>query len=57
MQVVQTAGVPPNQGRIALARIGWTWKSRKALSRIVTPNVAEAEALLKHRLPALVRPR
>jgi len=30
MQALHTAEEPPNQGRIALATIGWTAKSRKA---------------------------
>ena len=32
-QTVQTAGVPPNQGRIKRPMMGWTWNSRKALRR------------------------
>ncbi len=28
-------GVPPNQGRIILLMIGWTWKSKNALTKIV----------------------
>ena len=35
MQVVQTAEVPPNHGRIILAMTGWTSKSRKAESDMV----------------------
>ena len=35
MQVVQTADVPPNHGRIILAMTGWTSKSRKAESEMV----------------------
>ena len=35
MQLVHTAADPPNHGRISFAISGWTWKSRKALSRIV----------------------
>ena len=35
MHVVQTLGVPPNQGRMYLPISGWTWKSRKALKKIV----------------------
>src|SRR5918997_6789900 len=34
MQVVQTAGPPPNQGRMSLQIRGWTWNSRKAPARI-----------------------
>jgi hypothetical protein len=35
MQMVQTAADPPNQGRIIRAITGWTWNSRKALTKIV----------------------
>jgi hypothetical protein len=35
MQVVHTAADPPNHGRIILAMIGWTWKSRNAERKIV----------------------
>ena len=35
MQVVQTAEVPPNHGRIILAMTGWTSKRRKADSEMV----------------------
>src|SRR6195256_826644 len=35
MQIVHTAAVPPNHGRIILAISGCTWKSRKALRKIV----------------------
>jgi hypothetical protein len=35
MQVVHTAGVPPNQGRMIFPIRGWTWNSRKALRKIV----------------------
>src|SRR6185295_720701 len=41
MQVVQTAGAPPYRGRMALATIGCTWKSRKAPRKI-----APAQAML-----------
>ena len=34
MQVVHTAGVPPNQGKIILPITGWTWKTRKALKKM-----------------------
>jgi hypothetical protein len=34
MQVVQTPGLPPNQGRMNLLMTGWTWKSKKALRRL-----------------------
>jgi hypothetical protein len=33
--VIQTAADPPNQGRIIFAIMGWIWKSRKALTKIV----------------------
>src|SRR5882724_375356 len=36
MQIVHTAALPPNHGRITLAISGCTWKSRKALRKIVT---------------------
>jgi hypothetical protein len=36
MHVVQTAAEPPNHGRISLAMIGWTRKSRNALPKIVS---------------------
>src|SRR5213593_943830 len=35
MQIVHTAALPPNQGRMTLAMSGCTWKSRKALRKIV----------------------
>jgi hypothetical protein len=35
MQAVQTAGLPPNQGRIALPSMGWTRKSRNADRKMV----------------------
>jgi hypothetical protein len=35
MHVVQTAGVPPNQGRIDFPSSGCTWNSKKALKNIV----------------------
>ena len=41
MQVVQTAGLPPNQGRITLLMTGCTWNNRKALDRM---TIAEAAA-------------
>jgi hypothetical protein len=34
MHVVQTAGVPPNHGRMCLAIIGWTWNSNSALRKM-----------------------
>jgi len=33
--VVQTAAEPPNQGRMYLLTISWTWNSRKALRKRV----------------------
>jgi hypothetical protein len=33
--VTQTAVDPPNHGRIILAIMGWTWKSRNALRKMV----------------------
>src|SRR4051794_23866382 len=38
MQVFQTAGVPPNSGSSSLPTIGWTRKSRKALTKSVAAN-------------------
>src|SRR5436189_88723 len=38
MQVFQTAGAPPNFGRIILAIMGWTENSRAALTNSVTVN-------------------
>jgi len=35
MHVVQTAGPPPNQGRMKRAISGWTRKSRKAPQKMV----------------------
>src|SRR6266853_1979609 len=35
MQIVHTAALPPNQGRMTLAMSGCTWKSRKALRKMV----------------------
>ncbi len=36
--VVQTPGVEPNQGRMYLAMIGWTWNRRNALRKTVSPR-------------------
>jgi hypothetical protein len=36
MQVVQTVGPPPNQGKIYFAIRGCTWKRRNAAVKIVT---------------------
>jgi hypothetical protein len=38
MQVFQTAGVPPNIGRIIFAIMGWTRNNKKALRKIVTDH-------------------
>src|SRR3954467_14022565 len=38
MQVVHTAALPPNQGRMYFAISGCTRKSRKALQKMVIPN-------------------
>src|SRR5437588_360564 len=38
MQVFQTAGVPPREGRIIFAIIGWTRKSSVALTKRVMAN-------------------
>ena len=38
MQVVQTAELPPNHGRMALLNSGWIPNSRSALRKIVVPN-------------------
>jgi hypothetical protein len=38
MHVVQTPGLPPNQGRMVFAIIGWTWKRRNALRKMVEAN-------------------
>ncbi|MEO1528612.1 MAG: hypothetical protein AAFX06_24595 [Planctomycetota bacterium] len=38
MQVVHTAGVPPNQGKTHLLMIGWTWKTKKAPRSVVAAN-------------------
>jgi len=38
MQVVQTLGLPPNHGKMYLAMIGCTWKSKNALTKIVVAN-------------------
>jgi hypothetical protein len=35
MQVVQTVEVPPNHGRIYFPMIGWIWKSRNELRKMV----------------------
>lgn len=38
MQVVHTAGVPPNQGSTHLLMTGWTWNTRNAPSNVVAAN-------------------
>jgi hypothetical protein len=35
MQVIHTAVDPPNHGRIILAIMGWSWKSKKAPRKMV----------------------
>jgi hypothetical protein len=44
MQVVQTAGVPPNQGKIIFPNTGCTKKSRKAPKKM---EIAEVKAMMK----------
>src|SRR5690242_3531016 len=46
MQVFQTAGVPPSIGRIILAIIGWTRKSRNALRKMVPDHRAAMPSYL-----------
>jgi hypothetical protein len=59
MQVVQTAGEPPNWGRTILAIIGWTRNRSAAARKIVTANPdatsapREAEAAVATRLGRL----
>ena len=43
MQVVHTAGDPPNHGRMNRAISGCTWNSRKALRKIVVAKVSVNE--------------
>ena len=45
MQVVQTAELPPNHGRIALLNSGCTPKSRNALRKMVPPNNTPSQRL------------
>ena len=45
MHVVHTAAVPPNQGRMALLTSGCTWKSRKALTKIVAAKFTASQTL------------
>src|ERR1700677_2566264 len=42
MHVVHTAGLPPNQGKIALLMIGCTSNNRSALSSVVSPYVTSS---------------
>ena len=44
MQVVQTAGLPPNHGRMRLLTSGCTWNSRNALRKIVNANRIKASS-------------
>src|SRR5271165_7571526 len=39
MLVVQTAAEPPNQGRMYLLMMSWTWKRRKALRDMVRAKI------------------
>src|SRR5690348_12226850 len=45
MQVVQTPGPPPNQGRIYLAMRGWTWNTRKAPRKMVSAKIGTRRML------------
>src|ERR1700677_3890427 len=42
MHVVHTAGLPPNQGKIALLMIGCTSNNSSALSSVVSPYVTSS---------------
>ena len=53
MQVVQTAGLPPNHGRMRLLTSGCTWKSRNALRKIVNANRIKASSFLHGRRGAI----
>jgi len=43
MQLVQTAGVPPNQGRMNRAIMGCAWKSRNALVKIAQTKALKVQ--------------
>jgi hypothetical protein len=45
MHVVHTAAVPPNHGRMALLTSGCTWKSKKALTKIVAAKFTASQTL------------
>ena len=47
MQVVQTAGTPPNQGRMNLLISGCTWNNRKAASRLVAAKFQAGQAICR----------
>ncbi len=47
-------GVPPNHGRIILLMMGWTWKSRNALTKIVAAAHAAKPARRPERTEASV---
>lgn len=51
MLVVQTAGDPPNLGKIILATIGWTRKSRPELIKRVRVNRTRKELDSERILP------
>jgi hypothetical protein len=43
--VVQTAGLPPNHGKICLLSRGWTWNNKKALVKIVNAKGRKLQGL------------
>src|SRR5262249_43395031 len=47
MHVFHTPGVPPKRGKIILAIIGWTGKSRVALTKSVTANKTTIDVYLR----------
>jgi hypothetical protein len=56
MHVFQTAGVPPNNGRIIFPTIGWTRNKRVALTNSVTPNSFGTDRLRdRRRTPEMIR--
>src|SRR6056297_1090966 len=50
MQVVQTAGEPPNQGSTALLITGWTWKARNAPSKVAAIKGRTSGRALNNRI-------
>ncbi len=44
MQVVQTAGLPPNQGKMNLLISGWTWNSKNALTSTAPAKIQPTQA-------------